>query len=135
MGFLSLMFPLLRHFGTLLVCLCSSHPCPSKQGLEGSCAVQVQGHFQRAGRDTGYQLCEILVRENQENPTVPAVLWSMMEQRCPSSLPWSSISSHVRGAAGPWVFLGVSQGAGCFRPLCLSVAQAKTLLWPDQSPW
>lgn len=26
--------------------------------------------------------------------------------------------------------LGVSQGAGCFRPLCPSVAQAKTLLWP-----
>lgn len=33
MGFLSLMSPLLRPFGTLLVCFCGSHPCPSKQGL------------------------------------------------------------------------------------------------------
>lgn len=106
--------------------------CQSRQGpSEGSCAAQAQGCFQRAGRDTGYQLSEILVRESQGNPTVPAALWSVMEQRCPCSLPRSNISSQVRGAAGPWVFLGVSQGAGSFRPLCPSVAQAKTLLWPD----
>lgn len=37
----------------------------------------------------------------------------------------------MRGAAGPWIFFGMSQGAGCFRPLCLSVAQATTLLWLD----
>lgn len=89
--------------------------CQSRQGSsEGSFAAQAQGYFQRAGRDTGYQLSEILVRESQENPTVPAALWSMIEQRCPSALPWSNISSHMRVAAGPWIFFGVSEGAGCF---------------------
>lgn len=48
--------------------------CQSRQGpLQGSCAAQAQGHFQRAGRDTGYQLSEILVTGSQENPTVPAL--------------------------------------------------------------
>lgn len=53
--------------------------CQSRQGpLEGSCAAQAQGHFQTAGSGPGYQLSEILVRECQENSTVPAALWRVM---------------------------------------------------------
>lgn len=86
----------------------------SRQGpTGGSCAAWAQGCFERAGRDTGYQLSEIAVRESQENPTVPASLWSTMGQRCPSPTPRRAASlqcplSHERGCCTTEPLLAVT---------------------------